>query len=57
MSAPRLFPKGKDRSWTRAFYYAINRLLRREWYCNDCDRKLGQAMADSILYGQGWFKL
>jgi len=28
----RIFPKGNDRSWTRAFYYAINRVFRRvEW--------------------------
>lgn len=28
----RVFPRGNDRSWTREFYYAINRIARRIEY-------------------------
>lgn len=57
MSAPRLLPKGTDRSWTRAFYYTLNRVARRVWYRERMDEKVDQAVRNSILYGRGQFTI
>lgn len=48
--APRLFPSGTDRSWTRTFYYAVNRIFRKHWHDSMMDQKLGRAVSHSVLH-------
>lgn len=57
MSCPRVFPAGNDRSWTREFYYTINRISRRLWYENNCDQQVEQALQDMVLYGKGYVEV
>ena len=52
MSAPRIFPKGNDRSWTREFYYAINRMFRHIWWEEKVDDKLKEALRNLFIYGK-----
>jgi len=57
MSAPRIIPKGNDRTWTRAFYYSINRVMRRMWWEQKCDSKIEKAFLDASLTGVGFMKV
>jgi len=49
----RVFPRDGDRSWTRAFYYAINRVARRIGYERrpEIEAEALLRMRNVVLYG------
>jgi hypothetical protein len=57
MGCPRILPRGSDRSWTRAFYYGINRVFRRIWWQERIDVKLEKAVVDVLLYGHAYLTI
>jgi hypothetical protein len=50
-----VFPKGNDRSWTREFYYTVNRVFRWMEYKNR--PAVTQAVQDCLLYGTGYWRV
>jgi hypothetical protein len=48
-----VFPRGNDRSWTREFYYAINRLFRRFEYEHraEVDAEVNLRITNLVIYG------
>lgn len=49
----RILPKGKDRTWTRSFYTAINRVFRRIEYDNRAQiaEEMGLRLKNFYIYG------
>ena len=56
MSAPLIVPKGNDRSWTRGFYRAINKVMRRIWWENGGDEMVDKLFQDAVVKGVGYLR-
>lgn len=56
MGAPLIVPKGNDRSWTKAFYRAINKIFRRMWWEQDMDDQVQNACEQALLHGHGFVR-
>lgn len=57
MSAPLILPKGNDRTWTRSFYYSINKVFRRMWWEQRADEQIENALATAVRFGMGYIRV
>ena len=57
MSAPKIFPKGDDRSMTRAMYTALNKIMRHQWWEYGMEKKMDDAILQALEHGVGYLKV
>jgi len=50
-----VFPKGNDRSWTREFYYTVNRVFRWMEYKNR--PRVERAILETFCFGKSYVSL